>query len=705
MPESPRLPDRIRVGAAYYAEYQPYERLDADLDLMVAGGFSVIRVGESVWSTWEPRDGEFDLDWLQPVLDGALARGIEVIVGTPTYAAPPWLRVTYPETTAHVATGAPMPYGARQDVNYAHPTFRRLAERVVRAVVSRYADHPAVVGWQVDNEPGNKIFFNPDVFAGFVDTLRARYGTVEELNRRWGLTYWSHRIADWSELWTPDLNTTPAYDLAWRRYQATLADDLIAWQADVVREYARPDQYVMTCIAPHHRAQDLTTIARPLDVAGANIYYATQESLTHPGPDGLVGGIADDFVPWAGPAFPTLQADLARGMRDEPFLVTETNATSIGGAGDNLPCYDGQWRQAGWLMVARGARMLEYWSWATQHYGAESYWTGILGHSLTPGRTYAELSALARDLEAASPQLMDLRAHSDVGLLVSPESRWALEFQGPLAVTPHTWFGDPTSYEQILAAFYRGLFDAGLAVDVVGPDQLPDDPDALVRRWPVLVVPALYIASDATLDLLVRYAAAGGHLVLTPRTGYATEENVIRPVVAPGVLAGPAGVHYLEFTNLPVDVLVTGAGWSGSAHAWADGLLPDDAEVLAGYDHPHLRQFAAITTHAHGAGRVTTVGTVPDRALAAGLATWLAGTSLPPDPWRDARPASVTVHTMASDRGPDRLRVVHNWSWDPAGYVLPAAVTDVLIGDVLDAGDRILLGPWDVRVLREHDLT
>ncbi len=620
-----------------------------------------------------------------------------MIVGTPTYAVPPWLRRAYPETTAHLRTGTPMPYGARQDVDYAHPTFRRLAERVVRAVVSRYADHPAVIGWQVDNEPGNKIFFNPDVFASFVAGLRERYGTVEELNRRWGLAYWSHRIAEWDELWTPDLNTTPAYDLAWRRHQAGLADELIAWQAGVVREYARPDQFVMTCLAPHHRAQDLSTIGASLDLTGANVYYATQESLTHPGPDGLEGGIADDFVPWAGPAFPALQADLARSVRDEPFLVTETNATSVGGSGDNLPCYDGQWRQAGWLMVARGARMLEYWHWATQHYGAESYWTGILGHSLTPGRTYYELSRLARELEAAGPTFVGLDTHSDVGLVVSPESRWALEFQGPLAPAAHSWTGDPTSYEQILAASYRALFDAGLAVDVVAPRQLPDDPAAMVARWPVMVVPALYVASDATLDLLVRYAEAGGHLVLMPRTGYATEENVIRPVVAPGVLRGPAGVHYLEFTNLPADVPVT--GWPGAAHAWADGLVPEGAEVLVGYDHPHLAQFAAVTTNRCGAGRVTTVGTVPDRTLGRTLGDWLATTSLPADPWRQARPPSVTVHTMA---GPgERVRVVHNWAWEPTEVTVPVAVTDVLDGTDLPGGARLTLGPWDVRVVRE----
>lgn len=75
--------DGIRFGAAYYHEYQPSPRLDADLDLMQEAGFTVIRVGESVWSTWEPEPGVFDLDWLQPVLDGAHARGIGVILGTP----------------------------------------------------------------------------------------------------------------------------------------------------------------------------------------------------------------------------------------------------------------------------------------------------------------------------------------------------------------------------------------------------------------------------------------------------------------------------------------------------------------------------------------------------------------------------------------------------------------------------------------------
>ncbi len=176
----------VLFGAAYYVEYQPAGTLDRDLDLMADAGFNVIRVGESVWSTWEPRNGEFDLDWLQPVLDGAAARGIGVIVGTPTYAVPPWLQTLHPEIAAERRTGERVGWGARQEMDQSHPTYRWFAERVARKVIARYADHPAVIGYQVDNEPGQQLPRNEHVFQQFVGWLRDRYGTVEALNEAVG---------------------------------------------------------------------------------------------------------------------------------------------------------------------------------------------------------------------------------------------------------------------------------------------------------------------------------------------------------------------------------------------------------------------------------------------------------------------------------------------------------------------------------------
>ncbi|HQY99449.1 MAG TPA: beta-galactosidase [Propionicimonas sp.] len=679
--------DRIGFGAAYYHEYHLSPRLETDLDLMVAGGLNLIRVGESVWSTWEPTEGEFNLDWLAPVLDAALARGIDVVIGTPTYAVPPWLRKAYPETALHVATGAPKPYGMRQDVNYAHPTFRRLAERVIRAIVGRYADHPAVVGWQVDNEPGLSLIYNPDVFAGFVDWCRKRYGTVDELNLRWGLTYWSHRLADWDELWTPEGNSTPSYDLAWRRYQAEVSHDYIGWQAELVRSLVPSHHWITTCIASNQPGQDVTVIGEPLDVAGANIYYASQDGLALPGVDDLDPLGAPFWIPWSGPAYVQYLADVARGMKQAPFLVTETNATSIGGSADGVVPWPGQRRQVVWQLLARGAQLIEYWHWHTNRYGAETWWQGILPHSLQPGRTYAELAEVGAELATNASLLTGLEPLSQVGLVVSAEARWGVEAQPPFHGPVKSWTGDQLAYEKSLGLLYRGLFDAGLACDIVSPIQLrdacADDAAELVRRWPVLVAVSLYVIDDADLDLLHRYVEAGGHLVWTPRSGMADEEAVLRAEVMPGALRPSAGAWYDESHTLPEPVPVTGLG--GHALWYADCLVPDGAEVLAGYEHPFLGDYAAVTTRAVGEGRLTMLGCFPDRTLAGALSRWVATTSLPTDPWAAAC-GPTQSHLACRTADGQVLHILHNWSWTPSTYLAPD-------------GRTLSLGPWDVQWL------
>ena len=143
-------------------------------------------------------------------------------------------------------------------------------------------------------------------------------------------------------------------------------------------------------------------------------------------------------------------------------------------------------------------------------------------------------------------------------------------------------------------------------------------------------------------------------------------------------------------------------GLTGSATAWADELIPDGATVLARYDHPHLKNFAAITTNVFGSGRVTCVGTVPDRALSASLARWLAVTSLDTDPWRSDRPDSVTCTSSVAADG-RILRFLHNWGWEPMDYVLPTDACDLLSGAALSAERPLRLGAWDVRILLERN--
>ncbi|MGY5764298.1 beta-galactosidase [Brachybacterium sp. DNPG3] len=713
----PQLPDQVLFGAAYYHEYQPSPRLEEDMRLMREAGFSVIRVGESVWSTWEPEDGVFDLDWLAPVLDAAHENGIRVILGTPTYAVPMWLARQVPEINVERRSGQRMGWGARQEINYAHPAFLFHAERIIRKIVARYAEHPAVVGYQVDNEPGNEIFANDQVFQQFVDHLRRTYGSVEALNTEWGLTYWSHRLSDWADLWRPDANAQPQYALAWRRFQAGITTSFIGWQTEVVREYARADQFVTTCISYDRPTLDEEAVARTLDVTAGNPYYRMQDALALP-------RLRDDAQHWTTSGVWSLvtHADRMFGTKQAPFLVTETNAQAIGMTWMNEPAYDGQWRQAAWALISRGAAMIEYWHWHTLHAGAETYWGGILPHSQQPGRVYRELAGIGEELAKAGAAVTGLTPHADVALLFDTASKWALAEHPALGADGA---GDRRTFQTVYEAFSRGVFEAGLQANAVHIAQLrAQTPAEFAVQRPVLVAAAFTIATDEDLQWLRDYAAAGGHLVVGIRTGYEDQEARARLERKPAFLDDAAGIWYDEFSNLTAPLpLVAGAGaeagaGAGAAEAesdgqgfalpagatgtlWADGLQveADDATVLASYDHPHFGRWPAVTTREVGDGRITYVGTVPDRALSAALMDWAVQVGDGTPAWRPATD-SQTVSSSVNGAG-ERVHVLHNWSWEPSRFALPAAARDAVSGEALAAGAEVELGAWDVRAMVE----
>jgi beta-galactosidase len=291
-------------------------------------------------------------------------------------------------------------------------------------------------------------------------------------------------------------------------------------------------------------------------------------------------------------------------------------------------------------------------------------------------------------LEKAGDLAAALTPDADVAFLYDGPSKWALQGQPPLATAAGG--PDERSYETVFDAFYRGAFDAGLQARVLHPGQLP-----ATELPEVLVAPAFYAADDETLDRLKAYAEAGGHLILGPRTGYGDTEARARTEAQPGRLAEAAGVTYDEFSNLGAPLPVTGTQSlplppEARALHWADGLRPRGAEQLATYDHPHFGRWPAATTHRHGAGRITYVGTVPDPAFARAVLEWAA-----PGAPRPSHP-SVTA-TSATARDGRRVRFLHNWSWDAVSVAVPAPERDVLTDEVY--AETVPLGPWDVKVL------
>jgi beta-galactosidase len=688
-------------GAAYYHEYQPYDRLDEDIRLMKVAGLTVVRLGESTWTSWESEDGCFEFAWMDRVIDAMHAAGIKVIFGTPTYAIPAWLHRKHPDLMAEYSQGKRAYYGARQNMNHAHPAYRFYAERVIRELIRHYAPHPAIIGYQVDNETGSGLLHNHDVFQSFVDYLKRKFGSVEKLNEVWGLTYWSHRLGDWADLWTPDGNTNPGYDLEWRRFQSWLVTDFLSWQAKLVREYARPDQFVtQDVVGAHGRGEsDVYDIAQAMDVLAINPYHVTQEGLNlalgdqrvYGAPEWMIDGQLTNPGVWS----IYFNGDYARGFKQNNFLITELNAGSIGSSHCNYPSYDGQWRSVVYAFIARGANMIAYWHWHTLHYGIETYWGGILNHDLEPGRTYAEFSRIAHELLDHDALLTDLKPDEDVAFLYSQDSKYALEFQPSLA-QPVTFRADHGAYRKTFDTFYHAFFEARAQSVVLHPQQ---DFEA----YPLVVVPSLYIADDMLLQRLLRYAENGGHLLLTFKSGYADEHAQIHHVRAPGVLREGIGASYQEFSNLVSDLSLENLDESfalpndARATGWADGLLLEGATPLAYYQHPHFGRFPAIVSNAYGKGRITYCGTLPNPALAKTLADWVlqqAGI----EPLFTELPTPVRLASATATSG-EKLYFFSNWSWDkqtltnlPSGY-------ELFSGNEIDGETSLELEAWDTRIV------
>ena len=664
-------PDTVLYGVAYYHEYMPEERLAKDVELMKRAGITVVRVGESTWTSWEPREGEFEFAWMDRVVDAMHAAGIRVVMGTPTYSIPPWLYAKHPEIMVIPLGQVRGPwqfYGPRQNTDISHPVYRQHCERVIRKIAERYAKHPGVVGWQIDNETGAYGTAGPNVQAGFKGWLRARFGTVDALNRAWGLVYWGQLLGGWDELPPRDGILNPGWKLEWERYQRSLVTDFLSWQATLVREYAPPTQWVTQDFHGATRtAVDSQQISKFLDVASINPYHETQDRL-----DGWWIAFMGDFT---------------RSMKRAPYFVTETNAQAIGwDAKGQFPPYDGQLRLQAWANVASGAHMVEYWHWHSLHYGQETYWKGLLGHDLQPNRVYEEAGRIGAEFGRLGPQLAGMMPKNRVAILHSVDSHYGIQFM-PI--------GDKASYLTVEDQLHKALYRMNVGADFV----FAEEPD--FTGYDVLVVPPLYVASDALLQKIDSFAKGGGHVLLTLKSGFTNEFDTVRWTRAPGPLREACGFSYQEFSTLREPVPLKGdpfgVGEENRASVWAEMVLPETATPLAVYDHPFFGRYPAITRNLFGEGTVTYEGTVLTDALQEKVvARVLEEAGIAPEA---GLPPPVRLREAVGRDG-RRLRFYLNFSGEAQSFTnVRGAGTELLSGKVVAEGERLTLAPWDLAVV------
>ncbi|MGB7282895.1 MAG: beta-galactosidase [Candidatus Acidiferrum sp.] len=679
----------ILYGAAYYNEYMPADlqpgRLEKDVALMKAAGLTVLRMGESTWSLWEPSDGHFEYAWMDRVVDAMGKAGIQVIMGTPTYSIPTWMAHEHPEILARPLGDGYVGYGMRQNMDFDNPKYRFYAERLITNLVSHYKDNPAVIGWQLDNETSSYGASNPDVFAGFVEHLKQKFGTTDALNKAWFLNYWGQDVNDWADMPTRDNATSTSYKLEWSRWQQIRVINFLSWQAALVRKYRRPDQFVTQDFGSMMRYDvNEPAVAASLDVIANNVYHQTQDHM-----DG---------------AWQALQGDFARSLKHTNFLVTETDAQTLGWDSASLfPPYDGQLRLDVYTQVSSGANMVEYWHWHSIHAGQETYWKGVLSHDLQPNRPYAEVSRVAHELLKIGPALANMKIANQVAILYSVDSSNAINFMPFEPKTALEWRPGRASgsYNKILTQLHNSLYFANVGSDFVFPDVTA----AELAKYKLLIVPCLYISDDPLLNKISDYVRNGGHVLMTFKSGFANENSAVRWELAPGPLREAAGFTYQEFSNLEHPLALKDdpfhAGEENQVSTWAEFLELTTAKPLAFYDHPFFGRWPAVTENHYGSGTLTYEGTMmSDKLQQAIVLEVLREASLTgPD---QQLPPTIRVKSGIGNDG-RKLHYFLNYSSSPATMVYSyASGTDLLTGQPFAPSQQTTLAPWDRIIVKEN---
>ncbi|HEX8021054.1 beta-galactosidase [Mucilaginibacter sp.] len=581
--------NNVLYGAAYYQEYMPEERLQEDLKLMDASGMSVVRLGESSWSLFEPREGEFDFAWMDKIIDGLQKNGIKVILGTPTYSIPAWLWHKHPEILLDYEKGGKAYYGIRQNMDITNPAFLFYAERIIRKLMEHYAKNPAIIGFQVDNETTSYNVNNYDFQISFVDYLKKKFGTIDRLNKVWGMNYWGMTMNGWEEFPQKDGVTNPGYKLEWERFKRKSVADYLNWQVKIVREYKRPDQFVTHCFMPTVQDIDQVASAQNMDVMAVNVYHGSQDNLT------------GEEIAFAG--------DFFRSVKMKNYLITETNAQTTGwDSKAQMPPYDGQLRMNVYAHLGSGANMVEYWHWHSIHYGQETYWKGILSHDLQPNRAYAEYSKTAHELQRFGSKLVNLKIRNKVAILFSNDANAGLNimpFKDPRINIPNK----PVNIyrNELVSQFHKALFRNSVGVDFIFPE------NTNFNDYKLIIIPSLYIASDELLNKISDYVANGGHVIMQFKSGFCDENSMVRPVLAPGPLRKACGFYYQEFTNFN-ELSLKGNPFKvddadNKVYNWGEYIIPETAKPLAYFDHPYFDKYPAVIINNWGKGTLLYEGT------------------------------------------------------------------------------------------------
>jgi beta-galactosidase len=517
------------------------------------------------------------------------------VLGTPTATPPAWLTSKYPDTLRTEENGQLATHGNRAQESVTSARYRMFCKRIVEQMVTRFGHDPNVVGWQIDNEYSYALMsYDADAKKQFQDWLKNKYGTLASLNQHWTTAYWSETYDNWNEIPIPSPGHNPGLLLDWKRFVTYAWVSYQQDQVDVIRAHADARQFITGNLMGWWDGLDQYKLMAPLTFASWDDYVGS--------------GHVD-------PAHNGMTHDLMRGLKRENFWVMETQPGNVNWSPLNNALNKGEVRAMTWQAIAHGADDVNFWQWRSALNGQEEIHGTLVGPDGTALPLLEEVSQTGREFAQVQEAFRGTRPVSQVALLHSYESRWAIDWQ------KHT-----AKYDQIavVKSYYAALRKLAQSVDIVSPE-------GPLEQYQLVVAPDLNLIPDKLSQHLAEYVQNGGHLVLGPRSGMKDEFNALLPQRQPGALTSTLGGRVEQYYALEKDVPVRGKWGEGTATLWAEQLKASaaDVEVLMRYGSSNgwLDGQPAVITRKVGKGRITYIGAILDDKVLAEAAEWMTRTS------------------------------------------------------------------------------
>jgi beta-galactosidase len=653
----------LLFGADYNPEQWPEETWPEDIALMQEAGINIVTVGVFSWALLEPTEGARNFGWLDRLLDLLDEGGIRVCLATPTASPPPWLGHQYPSTLPEDADGRTLWYGSRNQFAPSSTTYRKAALAITEDLARRYAGHPAVVMWHVGNELG-QISYDDETAADFRRWLNRRHGSLDQLNRAWGTTFWSQAYSRWEEILPPRSAPyihNPSQTLDFKRFTSDALLSLFRAERDAIRRHA--PHPVTTNFMGFFRGADYSAFASDVDVIANDWYGDPADQQSH--------------------ELGSLTHDLCRGLSGgDPWLLMESATSAVNWRGHNAPKEPGSLRVDALSAIARGADGVCFFQFRQSAFGAERFHSAVVPLAGPDTRVFQEVCRLGADLQALH-QVAGTGAEATIAILFDWESWWAAEApdlpSNRLGVT-----------EQLLA-YYRPLLRRGFAVEVVHPS-------TPLARFSLVLAPSLFLLADDDARSLKDYVHDGGTLVVGPFSGVADINGHLSTGRFPSMLTDVLGVSGEEWRPLaaPVGLAFTdepGSSWAASV--WSEDLRLEGSAgaALATFTSGALAGKPAVVRNSWGRGTSWYIGAdLPDAGLSLILADALRAAGLT-SPVVGELPADVEVapragHLFILNHGPAPQSVELEWE-----------SVDLLTGNT--RGRQLTLPPHGVLVLKE----